>query len=302
MEWMEKRRNWLILAIAVIIAVYGAYSMFSKASGKGEGKVAEIKIEGVISHSSGGSSLFSDSKTTPEDIQELVDKAKKDDVEGYLFKLNSPGGAAVASKDMAQVIKRIDEPTTCLMQEVAASGAYWTAIECDQIFADQLSITGSIGVSSAYLQYSSLLEEYGVDYINLTAGKYKDIRSPYKDLKEEEREILQKQLDRVHELFKKQIAESRNLSMEKMDKYATGQTFLGQRAKKIGLVDRLGGEKEAIKQLENRTGLELETKEYEKDSDFNILSLLPVKVGYGIGKAMIEAEQDVNGIETRFLQ
>lgn len=300
MEWRKHKTKLIVLPIVVIIIFYGVYSIAAEAAKEDKGKIAEIEIDGVISHSKGSSGLLSQSRITPAQVKDLVEKAKKDKVDGYLFKINSPGGAAVASRDLARVIENIDKPTTCLMQEVAASGAYWTATECDQIFADALSITGSIGVSSTYLQYSGLLKEYGVDYVNLTAGEYKDIRSPYKDLASEERDILQKQLDKVHEIFKEDIAENRNLSMEEMDNYGTGQTFLGEKAQEIGLVDQIGRKENAMEHLEDVVGKELETKKYEKESSFNFLSLLPVKIGYGIGKALTETGQDFKGIEARY--
>ncbi len=302
MDWRKNKAKIAILAIVILIAGYGVYSIFAEATKEEKGGIAEIDIDGVISYNGKESGILPQSKTTPDQIEDLVERAQKDDVEGYLFRINSPGGQAVASRDLAKVIGRIEKPTTCLMKEVAASGAYWAATKCDHLFADALSITGSIGVSSAYLQYSGLLKEYGIEYVNLTSGKYKDIRSPYKNLTYKERKILQEKLDKVHEIFKQEVADNRNIPVEQIEEYSEGQTFLGKEAKDIGLVDHLGNKKDAIKHLENQTGMKLETKKYQKKDSFSFLSLLPVKIGYGIGQAIMEAENGFEGIEAVYNQ
>jgi protease-4 len=162
-----------------------------------DGQVAEIRLAGMI-QSGGG---FSTDGTTPDGFSQLLDQARQDGSEGYLIVINSPGGSVVASKDITRAIEDLDGPVACLMKDTAASGAYWAATACDEIVADSLTLTGSIGVTSTYMEFSGLLNRLGIEYVNITAGELKDIGSPLKNMTEEERELLQSQLDTIHASF-----------------------------------------------------------------------------------------------------
>ncbi|MDY6788642.1 MAG: signal peptide peptidase SppA [Candidatus Nanohaloarchaea archaeon] len=298
--WNEHRSRLALVVIVAVILFYGIYNGVSGEKVQEKGEIAEIGVEGIISYNGKSSEILPKARMTPDDLKKLVDEAKKDSVDAYLFRINSPGGQVVASKDMARIIESLEKPAACLMQEVAASGAYWLATECDRIFADSLTVTGSIGVSSTYLQYSGLLEEYGIKYVNLTAGRYKDMRSPYKNLTAEERDILTEQLDTVHEAFIRQVANERGMSEENVREHATGQAFMGGEAERIGLIDSIGRKKDAKEYLENRTGRKLSVKSYREQDTLDILSLLPVKIGYGIGKAFTAAQENIGGIEALY--
>jgi protease-4 len=106
-----------------------------------------------------------------------------------------------------------------------------------------MSITGSIGVIASYLQFSDLLDEHGVTYERMVAGRYKDMGTPFKDLSDTERLIFQQTLDQIHTEFIEGVAENRNMSVSEVRKLATGQVYLGIKAIELGLVDAIGGTK-----------------------------------------------------------
>ena len=85
-----------------------------------------------------------------------------------------------------------------MITEIGTSGAYWIASATDKIFADKMTITGSIGVIGSYLEFAKLLERYNVTYQRLVSGRYKDIGSPFKEMNFDEKTIIQSTLYKIH--------------------------------------------------------------------------------------------------------
>lgn len=275
--------RWYHVAGIIILFTAVSFLLSPEASfghlGPGTGTVAVIPIEGMITY---GDSVQQNT-VSPENVAERIRKADREGADAYLFELNSGGGEVVASKDLARTVNQVEAPTVCLLRAVAASGAYWAASACDIIVADSLTTTGSIGVSSAYLEVSELLNRFGVEYVNLTAGRYKDMGTPYRNVSPEERERFQTVLETVHTAFIEGIAENRDMSVEAVRAAATGEVFLGAEAQRIGLVDRLGGREEAEAAVKDLTGFEsLKTREYAQPRTLGLLSLLSSKIGEGI--------------------
>lgn len=188
--------------------------------------------------------------TTPDKIIKKIKFAEMRRVKAIIFEINSPGGAVVASKEIADAIKKCKIPTVAWIRDVGASGAYWIASACDRIVADICSSVGSIGVLSPHLEFSELMKKYGIGYEDFKSGEYKDMGIPFRKTKEEEREIILKHLTDIHQMFIEEIAKNRGLDKEEVEKYSNGLVFIGKEAKEKELVDRLGGIDEAIKQCE----------------------------------------------------
>ena len=145
-------------------------------------KIAVIPIYGTITIGN-YNSLLQQSTTSSSTIINFLNQAEKDkSVKAILLEINSPGGTAVASSEIADKVSSIQKPVVAFIREVGASGAYWIASSCDKIVANPLSITGSISAISSYLEFSDLMENYGVKYEKLTSGEYKDIGSPFRSL------------------------------------------------------------------------------------------------------------------------
>ena len=257
------------------------------------GNVALIPIEGVIVGTEDSQFLF-ESITTSTQTVEFIEKADKNpNIKAIILEINSPGGSAVASEEIANAVKKTNKTTVAWIREVGASGAYWVASASDHIVANRVSITGSIGVIASYLEFPGLLEDYNVTYRRLVSGKYKDIGSPFKEMTEEENEIFQKNLDTIRDYFVSEVAKNRNLNRKDVDKIANGLFYLGAQAKELGLVDEVGGKDEVISYIEKKEGIKAELVEYKKEKTlFDVLSKVLSKqsffVGRGIGSSLLD--------------
>jgi len=225
----------------------------------------------------------------PAVFTKLIKKADSDfSTKAIILEINSPGGTVVASKEIAEVVKDTEKPTVAWIKEVGASGGYWIASAADVIVADPASITGSIGVTGSYLQFSGLFVKYGVTYERLVSGTYKDTGSPYKNMTEAERSYLQAKINMISNFFVEAVAENRNMDKSTISALANGQIFLGIEAKEAGLIDVLGGKKEAQKAAEELAGLKnSKLVKYEQAPSF--LSLMGAKINtfaYWIGQGI----------------
>ncbi|PSH01456.1 MAG: hypothetical protein BRC27_02145 [Nanohaloarchaea archaeon SW_10_44_10] len=124
------------------------------------------------------------------------------------------------------------------------------------------------------MEFSGLMNELGVEYVNITSGSLKDAGSPYKNITDEERKVLQEKTDIIHEEFVKSVKDERNLTEKQVEEVRTGEIFLGSQGKKLGLVDTIGGRETAVTEAEKITDTELQTEKVEIESKFSLLSLL----------------------------
>jgi len=132
------------------------------------------------------------------------------------------------------------------MGTIATSGGYYIAAGANGIVANPGTITGSIGVIMGFTNYEELLHKIGLVPIVVKSGEYKDIGSPVREMKPEEKEILQEFAKKIHRQFIEDIVDGRKMDMEKVESLADGRIFTGQESKKFGLVDRLGNLEDAI--------------------------------------------------------
>ncbi|MFB6216217.1 MAG: signal peptide peptidase SppA [Candidatus Aenigmatarchaeota archaeon] len=252
---MKKSRIFLVSLVLMAAFVLG-YIASDITIDMGS-KAAVIPIKGTISPGS--------VQASPSSLQKLIKKAENDGVDAYVFQINSPGGTVVASRQMANIIEDIKKPTVCQLQDIAASGAYWIASSCDTIVSDPLTITGSIGVTASYLEYSEHLREEGIEYVRLVKGEFKDMGSPYRNITERERKFFNQSLRKVYQSFVEEVRESRPINKTQLDEITSGRTFLGSVAKKKGMVDVLGGKDKVKEILENRLDSKVSFKNYRNN-------------------------------------
>ena len=224
-------------------------------SEKEKDKIAVIYAEGTINY-------FEDSKKineiiTPEKIQkELAIAEKSDDIKGVVIRVNSPGGSALASDIIYNSIKNLTKPVYISMGGVAASGGYYISAAGDKIYADKETLTGSIGVITMIPNVSEFLKKAEINYSVISKGKYSDMGSLVRDLTEDEKDKIRASSLKVYEEFVDRVAEGRNMTREEVLKSAEGRVWLGEEAKKIGLVDESGGIEKAVGDLALSLGLE----------------------------------------------
>ena len=233
------KRNLVGVSIFAVIVGMMVVSFFL---GEGSGNVAVIEISGAImGEASGYGSAGS------QDYVALLQQAHDDtSIEAIVLRINSPGGSAVASDEVAAMVQDIEKPVVAQIREVGASGAYWIASSSDHIIANRMSITGSIGVIGSFFDFSGLMNDYNVSYQRFVSGDRKDLGSPFREMSDDERALLQSKLDGIHEYFILAVAENRGLDIETVRPLANGEFYLGVEALQNGLVDELGGDKEVI--------------------------------------------------------
>jgi protease-4 len=261
------KKTILILSI-LFVASSASGQLFSQNQ-----KAAVVDLSGTItpSESTGFGSV---SGINPEQVRDLNRKALNQDADVIIYEINSGGGAVVASKEIYRSIDDVSVPTVCRMRDVAASGGYLISLGCDRIVADESTLTGSIGVKSSYIQYSGTLDKIGAKYVNISAGENKELANPFMNTSEQEKEILQKKISLIHDDFLSLAEKERNLTRNELEKIDSGEPFLGEEAKELSLIDRLGGREAAIDEAENMTDKDLKTFKVEEEPGFDFLSLL----------------------------
>lgn len=261
-----------LMVVSVTVIIGGLAASQDLDLGQNNGRAALVQLSGSISPQASGG--INPSGMTPEGVRSINEKALQKNPDAIIYEINSGGGAVVASKEIMREIEDVDVPTVCRFRDVSASGGYLIALGCDRIVADSASLTGSIGVRSSYLEFGGLLEKYNVDYVNISSGKYKELGSRYENITPEEREILLNKTQKIHDEFVSTVERKRNITPENVETVETGEPFLGERAKNLGLVDRLGGRDTAVVVAENMTDKNLSTVTVQTTPDFNFLSLL----------------------------
>ncbi len=170
---------------------------------------------------------------------------------GVLLWVDSPGGSAEASDLIHREVVRVKEkkPVVAYFGEVAASGGYYVAAHANSIVAQPLGITGSIGVVSARLLAANLLERVGVRTEVVRTGPHADFYSAHRPLSDEERTILNRELDAFYESFVSLVADGRGRPFDDIEPLARGRVWLAADAHRHGLVDELGGMDLALERL-----------------------------------------------------
>lgn len=283
----------LAVVLIVFIIIPLLFSLFSNSSPLGN--VASISIQGVITGKSGNS--FGQETVSSSDIVQFIEDAGENpSVKVILLEINSPGGSAVASDEIASAVKRSQKPVVALIREVGASGGYWVASAADYIITHRMSITGSIGVISSYLEFSKLMDKYGVGYERLVAGDFKDAGTPFRRLNPAERDLLQQKLNAIQDFFIQEVAANRELPESSVRKIATGEFYLGVEALDLGLVDELGDKNTAEDYIKKTYGLDdIDYAVYEPSKGLfdlltGVFSDFSFQMGRGVGSSFQEQE------------
>ncbi|AFK18576.1 signal peptide peptidase SppA [Haloferax mediterranei ATCC 33500] len=203
--------------------------------------VAEVAVEGPISREGGKAPIPGRGSGLPaDDIVEQIDAAADDEnAEALLLKLNTPGGEVLPSDDIRRAAADFDGPTIAYATDVCASGGYWIASGCDELWSHDASIVGSIGVIGSSVNASELADKLGVSYERFAAGKYKDAGNALKEPTDDEREYLQGLIDDYYDDFIERVAEGRDMDPEAV-RDTEARVYLGDEAHELGLVDSLG--------------------------------------------------------------
>ncbi len=274
----------ILFTVVFIMFFIGLLSLFVSPSVIKEGNVAVIPITGLIT--TGDGDILSGIGTKSQSIVDLIEKADKSSkIKAILLEIDSGGGAPVASDEIAQAVKSANKTIIAVIREKGASGAYWIASAADKIYANRMSMTGSIGVRASSIGIAGLMQDYNVTYRRLVSGQFKDTGTPFKKMTLAEKAKYQKLIDDLHEIFIKDVAENRGMKYDQVKKLADGFVILGQKAKEVGLIDEIGNKKVALKYLETKLKIKAKPVEYSKPKGFmQILSGASAQSFFNIGR------------------
>jgi protease-4 len=221
--------------------------------------IAVIYVDGDITDGKSRSiPFFGSSLAGGETLVEAVTAARSDPrIGAIILRVDSPGGSALASELIAREVfaTRGIKPIICSMSNVAASGGYFVSAGCDAIYAEPMTITGSIGIFSGKFDLGGLLAKLGVTTDTYIRGKHADVESRYRAYTDEERGVLLDKLRYMYSRFVGAVAEGRAMDKDSVDKVGRGHVFTGEQAKPIKLVDKFGGIADAIDDAKHRMGL-----------------------------------------------
>lgn len=195
---------------------------------------------------------------TSKEICKLFQKARENkDIKTVVFRINSPGGSALASEEIWREVKLTNDKKKVIvsMGDLAASGGYYIATPASYIFAEPTTITGSIGVFGVIPYTGKMFENHlGLTFDRVSTNKHA-IMTTNRKLTEDEMKLIQEEVDQIYSMFKQRVADGRKMSTDRVDVIARGRVWTGSDALKIGLVDELGGLNDAIKFAATKAGI-----------------------------------------------
>jgi protease-4 len=252
---------WRIIACLAVIAALVALAL--GASGfesikKRTDHVARLRISGMI--------------TGDQPTLDLIEEIRKSTrAKALIVRIDSPGGTTVGSEAIYEALRGVSKakPVVAVMDTVAASGGYITAVAADRIVARGNTITGSIGVIFQWAEVSKLMDTLGIRVEEIKSGDLKAEPSPFKPITEKAREVSNVMVQDAFAWFTNLVAERRQLPIERVRILADGRVYTGRQALAEKLVDDIGGEEKAVDWLvkDKRIGADLEVVEWKPSED-----------------------------------
>lgn len=231
LDFLMKYFKLLILALIVIL-------LFQAVEEQPQANLAKLYLRGPILQS--------------DDLREQIEKIKSHPgIKGVLLIVDSPGGSIGASIEAANLIRELRDhmPVITHVEGVMASGSYYAGMYSDKIIANRGAIIGSIGVVLSSWNTKPLLDKIGIAPQTLQEGEYKSIGTFFREWKQQEKKFLQDLLSEQYKMFIKDTIEARNLTDTNPKTFADGKIFSAATALKLGLIDSIGSQNQAVTEL-----------------------------------------------------
>jgi len=214
-------------------------------------KIALIDLTGVISYEGDDPQ---NGEGMVGDIKDQLDRAVRDKhVKAIILRIDSPGGEVVASDAIYRALADVRDDTNRVIkvisyiETVGASGAYYAAMGTDYVVANELSITGSIGVIMQTFNFRHLMDKVGIEAYTFKSGNLKDILNPTREPTEDEKALVQNLIMEVYEKFVGIVSDERDIDLDKLKNgLADGRIYSGKQAKEANLIDEVGYFEDAI--------------------------------------------------------
>jgi protease-4 len=244
---------------------FAMFKIWAELLGQGQKKpavknaVGIVYVEGPITLGGAVPSLLGDAAASSSKIRRALDEAARDDsIKAVVLRVDSPGGSAVASEIILDATRRVKakKPFVVSMGNVAGSGGYYVACASDVIFADESTITASIGVVSGKLASTDMWKKVGVTFQSYKRGENAGILATNEVFTPRERERMQALMNDIYDVFKGHVRAIRSERLKKpLDDLAGGRVFTGRQALELGLVDKIGGLQDAISYVAEKAKL-----------------------------------------------
>ncbi len=235
-------------------------------------RIAVIYANGNILYGEGSANIIAQGKF----VEAIEDAAEDDWVKAIVLRINSPGGDALTSEIIWEALARAKtkKPLVVSMGNVAASGGYYLAAPAHKIFADPLTITGSIGVFATLPNIKELSENMGINAAQVQTHKNALGYSIFEPLSEPFKAFLIKNIRKTYTTFKQRVAQGRSLTEEEVERIAQGRVWTGKEALNNGLIDEFGGLEEALEEAAALANIEKYNRIAYPKWDDDIESLL----------------------------
>jgi protease-4 len=246
----DRAMKWMLI-VASILLILLLFALFRRPTVEswqrpGDGpRIGIVTIAGIIVDSD-------------RIVRQLDQFNRRGDIEAIVLRIDSPGGTVAASQEIYGKVRKISEegakPIIASLGAMAASGGYYIAIGADSIMAGPGSATGSIGVIFDYPVASELMNKIGIQVEVIKSGSLKDAGSPFREPTEYDRQSFQRVVDDLYEQFLEAVQLERDLPLEQVSEWATGEIFSGRQALELGMIDLLGDYEDALELAGSLTG------------------------------------------------
>jgi protease-4 len=286
----RKLTFWRVAAALIAIAAIVAVGMFAAPGGKtvltASGSIARINIEGLI--------------RSDQERVEALERLEKSQAAAVIVHINSPGGTTAGSEQLYDALVRLKakKPLVVVVEGLAASGGYITAIAADQIIAQQSSLVGSIGVLFQFPNFAELLKTVGVKVEEVKSSPLKAAPNGFEPTSPEARDALASLVKDSYAWFRGLVKERRGMDDALLEKVSDGRVFTGRQAVELKLIDQLGDEKTAVAWLVAQKGIkpDLPVRDYKLSPRFGDLTFLRTAAAFtfdalGLGAIARQIEQ-----------
>jgi protease IV len=280
----RKLTFWRVLAVVVIVlAVIGAAGLVSKRTGFAGAYIARVTIKGLI-------------RDDEERVAQLDQLAKSSAARAVVVHIDSPGGTTAGSEQLYDSLMRVKEkkPLVIVVDGLAASGGYITALAGDHIVARQTSLVGSIGVLFQYPNVADLLSKIGVKVESIKSSPLKAAPDGFEPTSPEARAAIESIIKDSYAWFKGLVQDRRHLTGDELQTVADGRVFTGHQAISLKLVDEIGDERAAIAWLASaqKVDAKLPVRDYRLRDRFSDLPFLHATAAFVLNAAGLSTLAD----------
>lgn len=245
----------LLRTLAVGLGVALLFVLVGVATEVGQGNLCNVSVRTLY----GDLMTYGDPFTVTDSgalVRALGRDESDENIIAVVLDVDSPGGLPVSGEEVANALQRLSKPNVAVIRSVGASASYWAAAGADHVIASRSSDVGSIGVMVTFVDESAKNKIDGVEYSEFSSGEFKTMGTPNRPATENEKALVERDIDDIHEQFVEFIAGARKIPIEQVLAMSDGSTMTGARAKEAGLIDELGSFEEARMYIKEMTGEE----------------------------------------------